>query len=308
MKILKAGELDFACEVLRNGNLLAFPTETVYGLGGNAYSDEVVAKIFKYKNRSPFSPVSVCYPSFYSAYRDVEINPKAELLAKEFLPGALTIVLKKKIDSKISWMCSAGGDTVGIRVSNNPIALDLLKKLDFPLAAPSANISSELSTTTAQSVSESLKHCDDLVILDGGVCNLGIESTIVDLSVENQPKILRKGAISQEEIENKCGFTLVETECSKFSHYKPTKPLVINVQKIEKEDALLAFGNPISGAKYCLNLSSNSDLTEAAKNFFLMLRKLDSTNAERICVMPIPNINIGLAINDRLKKATQKDK
>ena len=308
MKILKAGELDFACEVLRGGNLLAFPTETVYGLGGNAYSDEVVAKIFKYKNRSPFNPVSVCYPSFYNASQDIEINPKAELLAKEFLPGALTIVLKKKVNSKISWMCSAGGDTVGIRVPNNSIALDLLKKLDFPLAAPSANTSSELSTTTAQSVTESLKNCDDLVILDGGTCSLGIESTIIDLSVENQPKILRKGAISQEEIENRCGFTLVETECSKFSHYKPTKPIIINVQKIEKEDALLAFGNPISGAKYCLNLSSNSDLTEAAKNFFLMLRKLDSTDAKRICIMPIPNISIGLAINDRLKKATQKDK
>ena len=308
MKILKAGELDFACEVLKSGDLLAFPTETVYGLGGNAYSDEVVAKIFKYKNRSPFNPVSVCYPSFYSASQDIEINPKAELLAKEFLPGALTIVLKKKVTSKISWMCSAGGNTIGIRIPNNSIALDLLKKLDFPLAAPSANTSSELSTTTAQSVSESLKNCEDLVILDGGPCNLGIESTIVDLSVENQPKILRKGAISQEEIENKCGFTLVEAERSTFSHYIPTKPIAINVEKVKKEDALLAFGNPISGAKYCLNLSDNSDLTEAAKNFFLMLRKLDSTDAKRICVMPIPNIGIGAAINDRLKKAAQKDK
>ena len=308
MKIIKAGELDFACEVLKSGDLLAFPTETVYGLGGNAYSDEVVSKIFKYKNRSPFNPVSVCYSSFYDASRDVEINPKAELLANEFLPGALTIVLKKKVDSKISWMCSAGGDTVGIRVPNNPLALDLLKKLDFPLAAPSANTSSELSTTTAQSVCESLKNCSDLVILDGGTCNLGIESTIIDLSVESQPKILRKGVISQEEIEDRCGFALVEIECSKFSHYKPTKPIVMNVQKIEKEDALLAFGNPISEAKYCLNLSSNSDLTEAAKNFFLMLRKLDSTDAKRICVMPIPNVGIGLAINDRLKKASQNDK
>lgn len=308
MKIVKAGELSFACDVLKRGDLLAFPTETVYGLGGNAYSNEAVAKIFKYKNRSPFNPISVCYPSFYDASRDVEINSKAELLAKEFLPGALTIVLKKKSDSRISWMCSAGGDTVGIRVPNNPIALELLKKLDFPLAAPSANTSSELSTTTTQSVIESLKNCDDLVILDGGVCNLGIESTIVDLSIENQPKILRKGAISQEEIENKCGLTVVEEKRSKLSHYKPIKPIVINVQKVKKEDALLAFGNPISGAKHCLNLSRNSDLTEAAKNFFLMLRKLDSTDAKRICVMPIPNVGIGSAINDRLEKTVQKNK
>lgn len=308
MKIVDAGELGFACEVLKSGGLLAFPTETVYGLGGNAYSDEAVAKIFQYKNRSPFNPVSVCYSSFYKASQDVEVNSKAELLAKEFLPGAVTIILNKKVNSKISWMCSAGGNTVGIRVPNNSLALDLLKKLDFPLAAPSANTSSELSTTTVQSVCESLKNCDDLVVLDGGTCNLGIESTIVDLSVESRPKILRKGAISQEEIEDRCGFALVETECSKFSHYKPKKPVVIDVQKIEKDDALLAFGNPISGAKYCLNLSNNSDLTEAAKNFFLMLRKLDSTDAKRICVMPIPNIGIGLSINDRLKKAAQKDK
>ena len=307
MEIIKAGDLNFACEILKKGDLLAFPTETVYGLGGNAYSDEVVARIFQCKNRSPFNPVSVCYPSFRSASRDVEINSKAELLAKEFLPGALTIVLKKKADSKISWMCSAGGNTIGIRIPNNPIALDLLKKLDFPLAAPSANTSSELSTTTAKSVCESLKSCEDLVVLDGGLCNLGIESTIIDLSIEDQPKILRKGAISQEEIENKCGFTLFKAERSKFSHYKPTKPIVINVQKIKEGDALLAFGNPISGAKYCLNLSNDSDLIEAAKNFFLMLRKLDSTDAKRICVMPIPNIGIGTAINDKLEKAAQKD-
>ncbi len=307
MKVVTAGGLDFACEILRNGGLLAFPTETVYGLGGNAYSDETVAKIFQYKSRPSFNPVSVCYSSFCQASRDVEINLKARLLAEQFLPGALTIVLKRKIDSKISWICSAGEDTIGIRVPNNSTALNLLRKLDFPLAAPSANISSELSTTTAQSVCESLKNCEDLVVLDGGRCNLGIESTIIDLSVESQPKILRRGAISKEEIESKCGFTLIETEHSKSGHHKPKKPILINVRKIEKEDALLAFGNPIPGAKYCLNLSYSANLTEAAKNLFFMLRKLDSTDAKRICVMPIPNTDIGQAINDRLEKAAQND-
>ncbi len=307
MKIIKAGDLNFACEVLRSGGLLAFPTDTVYGLGGDAYSDEVVTKIFQSKNRSPFNPVSVCYPSFCKAYLDVEINSKAKLLAEKFFPGALTVVLKKKINSKVSWICSAGGDTLGIRVPNNPIALSLLERLDFPLAAPSANASSELSTTTAQSVCESLKSCENLVILDGGICNLGIESTIVDLSVESKPKILRRGAISQEEIEEKCGFKLIEANHSEFSHYKPKKPIIINVHQVGKKDALLAFGDPIFGAKYCLNLSSNSNLTEAAKNLFLMLRKLDATDAEKICVMPIPKIGIGTAINDKLEKAAQKD-
>ncbi|MBO4405956.1 MAG: threonylcarbamoyl-AMP synthase [Alphaproteobacteria bacterium] len=328
MKIIAASgvsSLDFACEVLGNDGLVAFPTETVYGLGGNAYSDKAVAEIFRCKNRPFSNPVSVCYSSFFAISRDVEVNAKARLLAEEFLPGALTIVLRKRTDSKISRLCSAGGDTVGIRVPNNPVALNLLKKLDFPLAAPSANTSSELSTTTAQSVCESLKNYENLVILDGGPCNLGIESTIIDLSEENRPKILRKGAISQEEIERKCGFKLVAAgiqkivgtqisagtgrtvEVSRLSHYKPVKPIVINVRKIEEGDALLAFGNPIPGAKYCLNLSENSDLAEAAKNLFFMLRKLDSTDARRICVMPIPNTEIGAAINDRLEKATQKD-
>ena len=159
---------------------------------------------------------------------------------------------------------------------------------------------------------ESLKNCENLVVLDGGACNLGIESTIVDLSEENQPKILRKGAISQEEIERKCGFKLISaesgrSETSKLGHYKPKKPIVINVRKIEEGDALLAFGNPISGTKYCLNLSKNEDITEAAKNLFSMLRKLDSTDARRICIMPIPNTGIGASINDRLEKAAQKD-
>ena len=315
MKIItadSAGVLDFACEILRNDGLVAFPTETVYGLGGNAYSDKAVAEIFRCKKRPSINPVSVCYSSFFKASRDVEINAKAELLAKKFLPGALTIVLKKRTDSKISPLCSAGRNTVGIRVPDNPTALSLLEKLDFPLAAPSANRSSELSTTTAQSVCESLKNCEDLVILDGGDCNLGIESTIVDLSEENHPKILRKGAISQEEIERKCGFKLISAESGrletpKLSHYKPAKPIVINVRKIEEGDALLAFGNPISGAKYCLNLSKSEDITEAAKNLFSMLRKLDSTDAQRICVMPIPNTGIGSSINDRLEKAAQKD-
>lgn len=307
MKIIAAGELEFACEVLRSGGLLAFPTETVYGLGGNAYSDGVVAEIFRCKNRPSLNPVSVCYSSFCKAIRDVEINEKAESLAEKFLPGALTIVLKKKADSRLSWLCSAGGDTVGIRVPNNPIALNLLDKLDFPLAAPSANASSELSTTTALSVCESLKNYEKLVVLDGGVSNLGIESTIVDLSKENQPKILRKGAVSQEEIEDECGFKLISAHNSKFRHYKPEKPIIINVREVGENDALLAFGDTIPGAKYSLNLSATSDLIEAAKNLFFMLRKLDATDAKRICVMPIPNVGIGSAINDRLEKAAQRD-
>jgi len=303
MRIITAGDVDFACRVLENGELLAFPTDTVYGVGGNAFSDSAVLKIFQCKHRSRFNPISVCYSSFDRLSEDVEISEKAEILAENFLPGALTVVLKRTTNSRISWLCSAGKDSVGIRVPNDPIALSLLNKLDFPLAAPSANRSSELSPTTVHAICESLNDYENLVVLDAGECNLGIESTIVDLS-EDYPKILRKGAISQEEIEDKCKFKLIVEDNSKFSHYKPKKILVINVSQIGENDALLAFGTPINGAKYCLNLSKSSDLTEAAKNLFSMLRDLDSTDADRICVMPIPNVGIGQAINDRLEKAS----
>ena len=178
----------------------------------------------------------------------------------------------------------------------------MLKNLEFPLAAPSANISSGLSTTNASDVCESLKS-RNLYILDGGICNLGIESTIVDLS-EDQPKILRIGAISKEELEDKCKIKFILNTDSKFSHYKPKKPILLNVQYVKEDDALLAFGTPVLKTKYCLNLSEKSDLKEAAKNLFSMLHSLDSSNAKRICVMPIPNVGIGQAINDRLEKAS----
>lgn len=303
MRKLKAIDIDFACDILHNGGLVAFPTETVYGLGGNAYNDEVVLSIFQCKQRTQFNPISVCYSSFEEASADVELNESAQKLASAFLPGPLTIVLKRKRESRVSWLCSAGKDTLGIRIPENDIALQLLNKLDFPLAAPSANISSELSTTTANSVYESFKDsCFDLAVLDAGACSFGIESTIIDLS-ENEAKILRRGVISEDEVLEKCDIKLKFQDNSKSSHYKPRKPLLINVEKVEIEDALLAFGLPIEGAKYCLNLSKNSNLSEAAQNLFSMLRKLDSTDAKRICVMPIPKIGIGQAINDRLQKA-----
>ncbi len=302
MKVLNPGDLDFACKILRSDNLLAFPTETVYGLGGNAYSDDAVFKIFQCKKRSQFNPISVCYFSFHKSLSDVEPTKEAELLAENFLPGALTLVLRRKNYSKISWLCSAGKNTIGIRVPDHPMALSLLKNLNFPLAAPSANISSKLSSTTALDVCESFKS-EDLYVLDGGICNLGIESTIVDLSGD-QPRILRIGAISKEELEDKCRIKFTIETGSKFSHYKPKKQIILNVQYAEEDDGLLTFGTPIAKTKYCLNLSEKSDLKEAAKNLFSMLHSLDSSDAKRICVMPIPNIGIGQAINDRLKKAS----
>jgi L-threonylcarbamoyladenylate synthase len=189
--------IDRVAEVLVNGEIAIFPTETLYALGGNAYDDSVVAKIYICKGRPRSKPLSVCYSSFDKVYEDLEVDKKAEILAKKFLPGPLTMILKRRIGTRISKLCSFKFETVGIRIPANKVAIDLLKKLPFPLTAPSANQSSQPSAITADQASDSLKTEKDLIVLDGGKCSVGIESTIVDLI---QNKIIRIGAIPPEEI------------------------------------------------------------------------------------------------------------
>jgi L-threonylcarbamoyladenylate synthase len=198
-KILFPNEenMRYVVDVFNEGGVVAFPTETVYGLGANACDDGSVSKIFFHKKRSKSKPLSVCYRSFESALDDVEMDERAVILAKKFLPGPLTIVLKLHHDSKLSPLCSAGLNTIGIRIPSNPIALDLLSRLSFPLATSSANGSTKSSSTTAQHVSDSLGDNEDLIILDGGRCSIGIESTIVDLQ---NNKIIRIGVIGEKEI------------------------------------------------------------------------------------------------------------
>lgn len=302
--------IQIASELLLNGELVAFPTETVYGLGGNAYDDNIVAKIFAYKNRSEINPISVCYPDLESASKDVIITDSASLLSEKFLPGPITILLKRKPKSKISLLCSAGTDLIGIRVPSNSIALKLLSMISFPLAAPSANKSTKISPTNAIAVSESLKENENLTILDGGQCLIGIESTIIDCTCDKL-RILRSGAISENEILEKCNLQFLKFNKShnltdKFKHYTTQKKIILDVNRADKEDALLAFGKPIKNqCRYVLNLSEKYNLTEAAANLFRMLHELDKTNAEKICIMPIPNTGIGAAINDRLLKASK---
>jgi L-threonylcarbamoyladenylate synthase len=189
--------IDVAVEALKNGDLVAFPTETVYGLGGTAYSDEAVARIYACKNRPKTKALSVCYASLESVCEDVEMDDQARALAEKLLPGPVTLVLQCRPGTRISALCTAGLSTIAIRVPSNPIALQLLAQLPFPLAAPSANMSEEPSPTTAEQVSATLKDCADLIILDGGVCQYGRESTIIDLT---NKKILRCGAMSEQGI------------------------------------------------------------------------------------------------------------
>lgn len=303
-KILSPLDLNFAAEALLKGELVAFPTETVYGLGGNAFDDGAVAKIFLYKNRSEFNPISVCYKSLDDADPDVDITDLARLISAYFLPGAITLLLKRKPLSRLSWLCSAGLDVVGVRIPSSDVAINLLKKLPFPLAAPSANRSTEISPTSAQIVSESLKFNDNLIIIDDGKSQIGIESTIIDLTSVT-PCITRIGVISADDISKKIGIDIAITNSKNtIKHYQTKKTLIINALHADPADALLAFGEPFhNSCKYLLNLSDKKDLNEAAANLFSMLHQLDQTDANKICVMPILNEGIGIAINSRLNEA-----
>ncbi|GHT96346.1 threonylcarbamoyl-AMP synthase [Alphaproteobacteria bacterium] len=330
--------LDLAADGLTHSNLVVFPTETVYGLGGNAYDDASVTKIFAYKNRPEFNPLSVCYGSLEQAAEDVVITEEALLISKHFLPGPITLLLKRRPNSRLSWLCSAGLETIGIRIPAHPIAQELLARLPFPLAAPSANQSGKISPTSATNVtvraaqastfdeaapiskkklayvsegSEAENACGattvTLVVVDGGQCPIGIESTIVDLSGD-KPRILRLGAVAEDEISEKCGLHFDknrhETPSAQLKHYTTSKEIVLNCTSAEKSDALLAFGTPFPNeCSHVLNLSKNGDLGEAAGNLFAMIYKMDKTNAARICVMPIPNTGMGIPINDRLNKS-----
>ncbi|MDR2645659.1 MAG: threonylcarbamoyl-AMP synthase [Holosporaceae bacterium] len=189
--------IGIAAEALKNGDLVAFPTETVYGLGGNAYSDEAIARIYAYKNRPKTKALSVCYAGLEKAYEDIEMDGRAHALAERLLPGPMTLVLRRRPETRLSALCTAGLSTVAIRVPSNLIALQLLAQLPFPLAVSSANMSGEPSPITAEQVLATLKDYADLIVLDGGVCRYGVESTIIDLTTQ---KILRQGAVSEQEI------------------------------------------------------------------------------------------------------------
>lgn len=299
-ELISLKNIESAVVRLTEGGMVAFPTETVYGLGGNAYSDDVVANIFAIKNRPTANPVSVCYASLEASTSDVVITDTAWEIAEKFLPGPITLVLKRTEKSKISRLCSAGADTIGIRVPANAVALDLLQRLPFPLAAPSANRSGQLSHTTPQEVANDLFGID---IIDGGRCERGIESTIVDCSGP-QLRILRQGAITMEEIALQCAIPFEKLIIAeKTKQFLLGKRVILNAETITANDALLAFGPQLSNeCKYTLNLSESGDINEAARNFFSMLFRLaQKEDVQTIRVMPIPQEGIGKAINARLK-------
>jgi L-threonylcarbamoyladenylate synthase len=287
--------------------LVAFPTETVYGLGADATSNSAVAGIFEAKGRPRFNPLIVHVPSLDHARRLAEFNALALRLADRFWPGPLTLVLPRKPDCPLSFLVSAGLDTVALRVPEHPVAQQLLEAAGVPIAAPSANRSGHVSPTIAAHVAADLGPHVDLV-LDGGPTTRGVESTIVGFEDE-KPVLLRTGAIAREEIGAITG-PLADRATGRISapgqlasHYAPCARLRLNAREVRPGEALLAFGSDVPDAAVVRNLSASANPVEAAANLFAMLRELDASGAPAIAVMPIPEHGLGEAINDRLRRA-----
>ena len=307
---LDAQGLDRAAACLRRGGLVAFPTETVYGLGANATNDKAVAGIFEAKGRPQFNPLIVHFPDLASLERHVEMTPLAHKLASLFWPGPMTLVLKRKPRSKLSRLVSAGLDTVAVRLPAQGGARDLMRLTDRPIAAPSANASGRLSPTLAAHVLASLDGRIDL-ILDGGACGVGLESTVLD-ATGDIPILLRPGGLAAEVVEHALGIphmtrSLEDENAPKspgmlLSHYAPGLPVRLNADAAASGEAYLSFGERAGDA----NLSPDGDLVEAAANLFRLLHDLDDpARFTGIAVAPIPDSGLGLAINDRLKRAAQ---
>lgn len=306
-----------AATLLKNGGLVAFPTETVYGLGGDATNERAVAAIFEAKGRPQFNPLISHVLDAEEARRFVRWNDTAERLAAKFWPGALTLVLPRCEGSTIALLATAGLDTVAIRAPSHPVAQALIRAAGRPIAGPSANRSGAVSPTRAEHVAESLGERVPMII-DGGPCLVGVESTVLDLSGD-APVLLRPGGVSREAIEAVIGpialsDALPAGDAARnspgqlASHYAPSRPVRLDATAVGADEGLLAFGPGVpQGAMLTLNLSPTGDLGEAAANLFAMMRALDRPGIGRIAVMSIPETGLGLAINDRLRRAAADD-
>lgn len=300
--------LQRAAAEIEKGQLVIFPTETVYGLGGNALDDKSVASIFEKKGRPQFNPLIIHVLGTEQASLYAQWDERAEKLAHHFWPGPLTLILKRKMDCPISRLASAGLDSIALRVPAHPVAREFLQACSLPLAGPSANRSGLLSPTSANHAEHEFP---DLPILDGGHCHIGLESTVLSL-LSPQAALLRFGAISASDISQILGEEVADGTHDKdirspgqlLRHYATIKPMRINVREVEKDEALLAFGAGPYPVPPFLNLSSKEDLTEAASNLFAMLHEMDDhPSVKKIAVMPIPYEGLGMAINDRLARS-----
>ncbi len=315
LRILKPtpGAIARAARLLARGRLVALPTETVYGLAGDATRRSAVARIYAAKGRPAFNPLIVHVASTAAVQRFATLDARARVLARRFWPGPMTLVLKRKPGAAIPRAVAAGRDTLAIRVPSHPVAQRLLRRVACPIAAPSANRSGRVSPTAARHVAASLGKYVGL-ILDGGSTPVGLESTVIDLSTP-QARILRPGAVTREAIEAAIGPTAAATEATGTaaraapgqleSHYAPRLPLRLDAKTPRADEAYVAFGTPPPGvgAERLVNLSPRGDLAEAAAALFAALHALDRREFSAIAVAPIPEAGIGVAINDRLRRA-----
>ncbi|UUX49580.1 L-threonylcarbamoyladenylate synthase [Nisaea acidiphila] len=296
-----------AADALVAGELVAFPTETVYGLGGDATDDRAVAKIFEAKQRPSFNPLISHLPDPESAFELGDFDERSRNIAKAFWPGPMTLVVPRRAGCPISLLASAGLDTIALRVPAHPLAAKLLRAAGRPVAAPSANPSGRVSPTTAEHVLAGLEG-QVSIILNGGPCSVGLESTVLDLS-GGTPTILRPGAVTAEMLAPLAGPVAMAGHGAKIaapgmleSHYAPALPVRLEATAPETGEIFLGFGE-VTGPEGSETLSKSGDLTEAASLLFALLRALDRPGAKGIAVAPIPEKGLGIAINDRLRRA-----
>jgi len=304
-----ADDIQRAARCLQEGGLVAFPTETVYGLGADATSDTAVARVFAAKGRPQFDPLIVHVKNSEMAAVETMFTDRAARLAAAFWPGPLTLVLKRKPESRISHLVSGGLDTLAVRAPGHPIAQDLIDAAGCPIAAPSANPFGRISPTRARHVVETLGWNIDMVI-DGGACSVGIESTVIDVTGAT-PTILRPGGISLEALEAITGPLATPSSTGTLRspgmlqrHYSPVSSLRLNAQEARPGETLIGFGP--GAPPDSVNLSLNGDVTEAAANLFAVLHAADRLDSDGIAVMPIPDAGLGRAINDRLRRAAAR--
>ncbi len=307
-----------AAHLLRDGELVAFGTETVYGLGADATNPQAVAAVFAAKGRPHFNPLICHYPEQDAAFRDVEASETAARLAARFWPGPLTMVLPRRVTCQVALLAGAGLDTLAVRVPAHAAAGALLRAAGRPIAAPSANRSGQVSPTRAEHVIDGLAG-RIAAVLDSGPCEVGVESTVLDLSA-GRPFVLRPGGVPQESIEELIGpvgrgITPGEAEGSRtlrspgllVSHYAPCLPVRLGAEMAAPDEAALAFGAVPAGGGLQFQLSRDRNLVEAASRLFEGLRWLDreglAMGLRQIVVAPIPDSGLGRAINDRLQRA-----
>ncbi len=293
---------------LNQGNILSLPTETVYGLAGNAYSEKAIKKIFKLKKRPKMNPLIIHFFDLKNLKKDAILNNNFYKLYEKFCPGPITFILKKKESSKIHSLATSNFNTIAVRFPSHKIIRSILKSVNFPLAMPSANMSTNLSPVNAIDVYQEFNN-KIKIIVDGGKSKIGIESTVIDLT--SKPKVLRPGIISSKQIKKylNINFSKVKSKVKSpgmlKKHYSPGIPVSLRGKPTSLNHAYIVFGKKYRNRSNYFNLSKKADLKEAAANLYKIMRKIKNKGYKKIFVCKIPNLGPGVAINDRLEKASK---